>query len=80
MYKLDFKGAYFLAPLNPASRKFVRLLWSGKLYGFLWLCFPFSQAARIFTKLPKIPVSVLHRLNILIITYLDDVLLLGRTI
>ena len=32
--KLDLKDAYFSVPLHPASRKFVRFLWSGKLYEF----------------------------------------------
>ena len=34
MCKLDLKDAYFSVLLNPASRKFVRFLWSGKLYDF----------------------------------------------
>ena len=80
MPKLDLKDAYFLVPLNPASRKLVRFLWSGKLYEFLCLCFGLDPARRIFTKLLKIPVSVLRRLNILIIVYLGDMLLIGHTI
>ena len=80
MCKLDLKDAYILVPLKPASRKFVRFLWSGKLYKFLCLCFGLGPAPRIFTKLLKIPVSVLRRLNILIIIYLDDMLLIGHTI
>ena len=34
MCKLDLKYSYFSIPLNPASIKFVRFLWSGKLYEF----------------------------------------------
>ena len=78
MCKLDLKDAYFSVPLNPASRKFVWFLWSGKLYEFLCLCFGLGPTPRIFTKLHK--VAVLHRLNILIIIYLDDMLLIGHTI
>ena len=80
MCKLDQKDTCFLVPLNPASRKFVRFLWSGKLYEFLCFCFELSPAPRIFTKLLKIPLSMLRRLNILVITYLDDMLLIGYTI
>ena len=80
MCKLDLKEAYFSVPLNPASRKLVRFLWSGKLYEFLYLCFGLGPAPNIFTKLIKIPVSVLRRLNILIIIYLDDMSLIGHTI
>ena len=80
MCKLDLKDAYFSVPLNPASRKFVRFLWSGKLYEFFCLCFGLGPAPRIFTKLLKIRVLVLCRLNILIIIYLDGMLLIGHTI
>ena len=78
-YKLDLKDAYCSVPLNPASIKFVWFLWSGKLYEFLCLCFGLGPAPRIFTKLLKIPVSVLRRLNILVIIYLDEMLLIGHT-
>ena len=80
MCKLNLKDAYFSVPLNPASRKFVRFLCSGKLYEFLCLCFRLGPAPKFFTKLLKIPVSVLRRLNILIIIYLDDMLLIDHTI
>ena len=79
MCKLDLKDAYFSVPLNPASRKFVWFLWSGKLYEFLCLCFGLGPAPIIFTKLPKIPI-LLRRLNIRIIIYLYDMLLIGHTI
>ena len=78
--KLDLKDVYFSVPLNPSSRKFVRYFWSGKLYEFLWLYFGLGPAPRIFTKLFKIPVSVLRRLNILIIIYLGYMLFTGHTI
>ena len=39
-----------------------------------------KPSTNIFTKLLKIPVSELRRLNILIMIYLDDMLLIGHTI
>ena len=42
--------------------------------------FGIGPAPRNFTKLLKIPVSVLRRQNILVIIYLDDMLLIGHTI
>ena len=77
MCKLDLKDVYFSVLLNPASRKFVWFLWSRKLYEFLCVCFGLGPAPTIST---KIPVSVLLRLDILIIIYLDDMLLIGHTI
>ena len=37
-------------------------------------------APRIFTKLLKVPIALLRRVNIRIIIYLDDMLLMGRTL
>ena len=80
MCKLDLKDAYISVLLNPAYRKLARFLWSGKLYKSLCLCFGLRPAPRIFTKLIKIPVLVLRHLNIRIIIYLDDMLLIDHTI
>ena len=62
MCKLDMKN-----PLHQSSRNYVRFSWSGNLYEFLCLCFSLGPAPRIFTKLLKIPVSVLRRINIWIV-------------
>ena len=71
MCEMDVKDAFVSVPLNPAPTKVVRFLWSGKLYKFLCLCFGLGSAPTIFTKLLKVPVSGLRRLNKLIIIYLD---------
>ena len=78
--KLNLKDAYCSVPFNAASRKFVWFLWLSKLYEFLCLCFGLGPAPRNFTKLLKIPVSVLRRQNILVTIYLDDMLMIRHTI
>ena len=45
---------------------------------FLCLCFGWESAPRIFTKLLKIPISVLRRICIRIVIYLDDMLIMGQ--
>ena len=45
---------------------------------FLCLCFGLESALRIFTKLLKIPISVLRRICIRIVIYLDDMLIMGQ--
>ena len=52
----------------------------GSLYEFLCLCFGFGPAPRLFTKSVKVPVSILRKLYIRIIVYLDDFLILGKTL
>ena len=79
MSKLDMKDAYFSVLLHQSSRKYVRFLWSGSLCKFLCLCFGLGPAPQIFTKLLKVPISVLRRINIRVIMCLDDMLLMGQT-
>ena len=80
MCKLDMKNAYFSVPLRRNCRDKVRFQWSGTLYEFLCLCFGLGPAPRIFTKILKVPVSLIRRWNIVIAIYLDGILLLGRSI
>lgn len=79
MWKLDLKRAYFNAPLHSSSRKYVRFLWSGNIYKFLCLCFSLGLATLLLTKIIKIPISHLGKLDVRIIKYLVDMLLLVRT-
>ena len=78
IYKLDMKDAYFSVPLHQLSRNYIRFSWSGNLYEFLCLCFGLGPAPRVFTKLLKIPMPVLRRINIRIVIYLDDRFKLGE--
>ena len=78
--KIDLKGAYFSVPLNKNSQKFVRFQWSDNLYEFLCLCIGLRPAPRIFTKSLKDSIALLIRVNIRIIIYLDDMLLIGKTL
>ena len=77
---LDLKDAYFCVPLNKQPRKYVRFEREGSLYESLCLCFGHGPASRLFTKLKKVPVSILHKLCLRIIVYLDDFLILGETL
>ena len=80
LVKIDLKDAYFTVPINPKSRKFVRFLWEGEVYEFLCLMFGLGPAPRIFTKLMKVPISLLQKLKIRLIIYMDDMLLMGSSL
>ena len=67
MCKLDMKDPYFSVPLHQSSRNYVWFSMSGNLCEFLCLCFGLGPAPRIFTKLLKISVFVLRRINIRIV-------------
>ena len=64
-------------PLCVSSRKFERFAWSGNLYEFHGLCFGLGPAPMIFS---KVPIALLRRLNIPLVIYLDDILLMRRTL
>ena len=74
MCKLDLKDAYFCVSLKKEPRKYVRFRWEGTLYKFLCLCFDLGSAPLIFIKILKVPISLLRRLQIRVIIYLDDML------
>ena len=78
--KLDLKDAYLCVTLNKHSRKYVHFEWKGSLYELLCLCFALCPAPRLFTKLIKVLVPILHKLYRRIIVYLDDFLILGKTL
>ena len=80
MFKIDLKDTYFAVPLTKNSQKYARFQWKGNLYEFSCLCFGLSSAPRIFTKLMNMPISVLKKLCIRIMIYLDDMLLKGATL
>ena len=79
--KIDLRDAYFLVPLSSESQKFIRFKWKGQKYQFICLCFGLAPAPGVFTKLLKIPISVLRKLNVrLMIIFLDDILIMASSI
>ena len=79
MCKIGLKDAYFSVPLHKDSRKLVRCLWEVDLYEFQCLSSGLEPASRVFTKLLKVTISVLRRLMIRVIIYLNDLLILGNS-
>ena len=78
--KLDLKDVYFSIPLDRKSRKFVRFQWKGTLYEFMRLCFGLDPAPRVSTKLLKISIYLLIKINVRVIIYLDDMLIFSLKI
>ena len=52
----------------------------GTLYEFLCLCFGLNSAPLLFTKPSKVTISLLRRLHIRVIIYLDNMLLKSQTL
>ena len=75
--KVDPEDAYFAIPLREELQKFICFKWKDKLYQFACLCFGLISAPLVFTKLMKIPIVVIRRLNGRIIIYLDNILIIA---
>ena len=80
MCQLDLKSAYWSVPLDRNSTKFVRFRKKETLYEFMCLCFGLGPAPRVFTKLLKIPISLMRKINIRVIIYLENMLILSHTV
>ena len=80
LIKIDPEDVYFGIPLDKSSRKYIRFQWEGNLQEFLCLCFGLGPAPLIFTKLLKTPIALLRRINIKIIIFFDDMLVMAQTL
>ena len=78
MCKLDLKDTHFSVPLDQNSRKFLKCQWKGTLYEFMCLCFGLDPAPRVFKKLLNIPISFQRKINIRLLIYLGDMLILSH--
>jgi len=63
--------------LHKTSQEKLRFKWGTDVYQFLCLCFGLGPAPRMFTKLLKVPIALMRRLNVRLIIYLDDILILA---
>ena len=80
MVKIDLKDAYWHIGIHQESKKYLRFRWDQKLYEMGVLAFGVGPGPRIFTKLLKVPLTILRRLMLKLVAYLDDLLIMGRTI
>ena len=78
--RLHVQNRLHIVPLSKESRKFVRFQWEVTLYEVLCLCLGLAPAARGFTKLLKVPISLLRRLIFWAIIFLDDLSFFENTI
>ena len=77
--KIDLKDAHFSVSITPEHRKYLKFLWRGILYQFTCFCFGLSCVPRFFTKQLKPVVAILWGNGHIIVIYLDDLLIIGRT-
>ena len=78
MIKVDLKDAYFCVPMSPRDQNYLKFQWENKIYQFTCLPFGLTSAPRQFTKLMKPVVSLLRRIGVRLLIYLDDLLILNQ--
>ena len=77
----DFSDAYYSIAVHSEYRKFLRFEFEGVLYEFSCVPNGITSGPRLFTKLLKVPLSVLREKHGVTITgYLDDQLLFGKSV
>ena len=77
MIKTDLKHAYYLVNMASESRKLLRFTWNGTLYEYTSVVFGLGPAPGMFTKLLKVPITVLRKMNISIVIYINDMLIIA---
>ena len=59
LIKIDLKNSYLCVPLHHKMRPLTNFAWRGELYQCLTLMFGMAPAPRLFTKLLKVPMSLI---------------------
>lgn len=75
---VDLKDAYHAVHVHEDFQKYLKFRWEGTLYKYTCIPFGLCLAPWLYTKLNKPIVSVLRGQGILLSSYLDDTLLIGR--
>ena len=79
MCKIDVKDAYFSVPLHQHSEKLLKFKWKDSLYQFFCLCFGLSPTLMVFIKLMKTTISLLSKMNVCLIIFLNDILIMASS-
>lgn len=76
---IDLKDAYFLVPIHPTSKKYLRFEFLNQCYEFNCLPFGLNTAPLVWTKIMKPVIEHLRSQGFVSTIFLDDLLLIGRT-
>lgn len=79
MSTIDLKDAYYMIPISPNSKKFLRFEFNGLLFQYNVMPMGLSSAPYVFTKMLKPVLNKLRSLGIFCVMYLDDIFVIGRT-
>ena len=75
MAKVDLKDAFYSIPVHIDYQKFFKFEWDLKYFKFTGMPNGYCEAMRLFTKIMKVPFSVLRENGHLSVVFVDDSLL-----
>ena len=75
----DLSDAYLVIPIAKWHWRFLKFRWRGKIYCYLVLPFGLACAPRVFTKVAKVPLSLLREKGHIAFMYIDDGFIMGYT-
>ena len=77
MALLDLKDAYYSIPIAPQHRKFLRFEFNGQLLQYTCCANGLSSCPRLFTKVLKPALTMLHKQGHIATAYIDDIYVQG---
>ena len=77
---IDLKDAYYSVPIRKDHRRYLKFVWMGQLWQYRALPNGPTTAPRLFTKILKPALASLRRQNHIVMAYLDDILIVGKTL
>ena len=80
MASIDWKDAFYSVPIAKHHQKYLQFEWEGLRYNYTCMPNGLSSAPRNFTKLTKVIFAELRKQGFMSTNYIDDCLLLGRSV
>ena len=77
---IDLKDAYHSVLIRKDHRRYLKFVWMGQLWQYRSLANGLTTAPRLFTKTLKPVLASLRRQNHIVMAYLDDILIVGKTL
>lgn len=78
MSVIDLKDAYHAIPVHQDFQKYLKFRWKGVLYKYTCIPFGLCLAPWLYTKVNKPIIAFLRTQGVLLVSYLDDTLVVGK--
>jgi hypothetical protein len=76
---IDISDAYYHVSINKKARRYTRFIVDGVVYEYMGLPMGLCCSPRIFTRISKFVCDWLRKRGVILIIYIDDILVLGRS-